>query len=125
MLAAFAGCHGRENQPSGVIQNESGDWYIVKLPSGKTVSDYFTLQGASGTVVMQNFSQKENNGIMGVAYYNRVKEGGWVVFGDGVFMYIPYAISEAQARSACNTLILNSDNTMTLEQAKQYISFLE
>lgn len=120
----ITGC-GAKKLPDGVIREDSGDWYIVKMPAGKDVKNYFTLTGGIGYVHGTNLGQMDRNESLGGASYARVEEGGWVVFGDDLFMYIPYQISDGAAQMACVTLILNRDNYMLLSEAKEYIEFLE
>lgn len=120
----ITGC-GAEKVPDGVIREDSGDWYVVKMPLGKDVKNYFTLTGEVGYVHGTNLGQMDRNESLGGASYARVEEGGWVVFGDDLFMYIPYQISEGQAKMACATLIMNKDSYMTLSEAKEYIEFLK
>ena len=107
--------------PRGVVTVSNCESYIVKIPTGKNVSDYFTLLGTSGTVVMHNFGNMNQDKIMGTAYYNQVKEGGWVIQGNGLFMHIPDDISSDAARRACNTFLTNQDNYMSVEEYKEYM----
>lgn len=124
LIVACSACGAEEKTPEGVINKDGGDWYIVKMPEGKSVKDYFTLTGESGYMHMTNMGQMDKSESMGGANYSEVSEGGWIVYGESVFMYIPYNISSSSAQMACSTLILNRDNCMSLEDAKQYISFL-
>lgn len=120
----ITGC-GTKKLPDGVIRDDSGDWYIVKMPASKDVKDYFTLTGEIGYVHGTNLGQMDRNESLGGANYARVEEGGWVAYRDDLFLYIPYDISAGQAKMACATLVLNQDNYMTFEEAKEYIEYLK
>ena len=128
MLVAIAlmitGC-GTTKLPDGVIRDDSGDWYIVKMPTGVKVDNYFTLSGEIGYVHGTNLGQMDRNENLGGANYVRVEEGGWIVYSGDLFLYIPYQISDGRAKMACATLLLNQENYMTIEEAKEYIEFLK
>ena len=124
LISMFTGCSGQDTAAKGIINEKGREWYIVQLPEGKNVSDYFTLLGGGGTVVMTNMGHMDKNETMGIAYYSKVKEGGWLAYSGNKFMYIPSELSVEEAKSACTTFILNSDNCMTFENAQKYISFL-
>lgn len=120
----ITGC-GAKKLPDGVIKEDSGDWYIVKMPEGADIDHYFTISGAIGYMHGTNLGQMDRIESMGGANYARVEECGWVIYSDDLFLHIPYQITDGEAKMACATLILNEENYMTLEEAKEYIDFLK
>lgn len=121
LMLLLSSCTPEEKEPRGVVTVSNCKSYIVKIPEGKNVTDYFTLLGTSGTVVMHNFGNMNQDNLMGTAYYNQVAEGGWVIHGNGLFMHIPADIPSDAASLACNKFLTNQDNYMSLEEYKGYI----
>lgn len=124
LIMMVLGCGQKESLP-GVIERENGNWYIVKLPAGKTVTDYFALTGQNGTIHVTNMGHMDINESMGNVNYSQVNEGGWIFYCGDVFMYVPTQISEFALAASGATLIRNSDNYLLIEDAKQYIPFLK
>lgn len=117
----ITGCAAEEEVPRGVIRGESGDSYIVKMPTDMDVKDYFALTGERGCMHMSD----EMNLRMDTVDYSEVEEGGWVIYAEDLFLYVPYELSERGAQYACVTLAQNVDNYMTYENAKEYIKVLK
>ena len=115
--------------PSGVRSvGEDNYCYIIKLPDGKSVSDYFTLVGGKGTVCVSETDVLSYDNYLGTVYYQSVSEGGWVGYGKsqtGCVVYIPSDFPENRVTHACSMLATNASNYMTIEEARAYIQWLK
>ncbi len=115
--------------PVGVHQSNNGDYYYtIKLPTGAEVEDYFTLTGPKNTIHVAETDVDSYSEDMGFVYYYTCTKGGWVAFSgknpDRV-MYIPEGLSAQQVQIICATFPYRAAKCMSMDEAKNYISWLQ
>lgn len=127
IVVCFTAC--TEDDPRGVRSSGSGNqYYVIKLPDGKKVTDYFTLTGPEGTVVGMSTDMSSYSENLGTIYNRQATEGGWVAYNkdqSGIIIYMPAGFPENAVAITCAQLAINPNEYMTIEEAKQYIDWLK
>lgn len=114
----------KESSEKGIIEKKCGDCYIVSLPEGKSVDDFFTLTGECCAMYIDDLGYMDKQDYLGCVKYSKVEEEGWIAFTEYKFLYIPYNVEKTMVVNACCDLVVCGDNIMSLEAAKEFIPFL-
>ena len=121
----FAACEPKVDLPDGVhVRGDDNYYYAIKLPDGKSASDYFTFTGAASKMIVSMTDGVSYSDTMGFVYHCAVSEGGWVIYNKeatGIIIYLPEGFPEGQIQAVCASFALGVKSYMTIEEAKTYI----
>ena len=132
LILCFTACGSNEKDQRGIgIAGTDHEYYIIKLPDGKKVADYFELTGAEGVVTGMQTDVKSYSEKLDTIYNRQTKDGAWVAYAKsqtGLMIYMPKGFPENLVAITCAHLATNwemSDGDyMTIEEAKAYIPSL-
>lgn len=114
--------------PDGVYSFGDVRYYVIKLPGGTAVLNrYFTLEGASGMVVVDRTDANSYSKNLGTVYYSQVQQGGWVAYqksGTDCVLYIPGGIPDKDVKIVSSRLAYGAERYLTLEEAREYVPWL-
>ena len=116
----MAGCHEEKKElPAGVLVFGGKYYcYAVQMPEGKSVLDYFSLEGEERMVAVS-----EGFDFYGSVYYREVKGGGWVGYFKSKadkFIYLSAEFPEEVVPSGCAAL-LKTSGFLSMKEAAAYI----
>lgn len=120
LLAALCACGGDSSTPKGVVRYGNVDCYIFKLPAGRSVEDYFQLEGMANNVHVS-----DPYGYMGNAQYRAESRGGYVAYTGNMVGYVPAGGDANDASSLCSRMIWDSQGYMTFDEACEYLPWLK
>lgn len=109
----------------GVCKEGEQEYYVISLPEGCSVDNYFNTKGEEGTISIVVCPPGELDGIVKNVKYSNVVEGGCVAYIGTCVAYIPYECGPQKIKTVCGLIANEPDDCMTIEMAKEYISFLE
>lgn len=119
------GCREEKKQLPPGVSVFGGKYYCyaVQMPAGKSVLDYFSLQGEEGMVAVSEGSLTETFDFKGSVYYREVAGGGWVGYFKSKtdkFVYLPAGFPKELVQSGCAELARTS-GFLSIEDAAAYI----
>lgn len=128
LLCCLTACGEKEPElPDGVIAYRDHYYYVINL-SRDEISDYFTLTGPTNTYVVTSFG-KGGTGVTGsvTVEFRKAAQGGWIAYSKSVnkIIYIPPEYSEDEAPWVAQKLSGELNSYMSIEQAREYISFIK
>lgn len=115
-LFSLSGCKAEKK---GVIDKGNYCYYVIALPSGE-IEEYFTPTGENGQIAYTDVKTTSTVVVKHVP----IEEGGWIAYTSNTIAYIPPEAGESGMKSACTYIAINSDNRMTIQEAKDYIPWL-
>lgn len=121
--------HGCTKIPAEKLSNKNGVYtalgiesYIFKLPSGKSVQNYFTFTGSPKQFVVELLYHTRDGKNIGVVEYCKISPKGYVAYTNDVVMYIP--TDDVKKVQTIASVLVESPQYMSIEDAKQYIPWL-
>ena len=115
--------------PAEKLSNKNGVYtafgiesYIIKLPSGKSVQDYFTFSDSPKQIVAELLYDTSDGNNLGAVEYCKVSRGGYVAYTNNLMVYIPSDDEKNVQMIAC--ALVENQQYMSIEEAKQYIPWL-
>lgn len=120
-------CGSKEPElPDGVIAYKDHCYYVIRMMKDQ-VSTHFDMTGPTNTYVL-TFVGEKMSGVTGsmTVEYRKVEQGGWVAYSKAVnkVIYIPPEHSENDVAWIAQKLSGDLSSNMSIEQAKEYISFM-
>ena len=122
-FSCFVGCATQEPElPDGVVSYRNHNYYVINITKEQAAS-YFNLTGPTNTYVVTDLGASSSVEVK----YREVEQGGWLAYSDAVnkIIYIPSEYQEDDVSWVAQKLAGDLDSYMTIEQAKEYISFLK
>lgn len=110
--------------PPGVISSGDAVYYVIKIPAGKDVEDYFRLKGDLDQTAV---AVENTRGIMVVTHCGVVGGGRvmWKTGHNGIILYFPETYPHSQIKNAMGLYAIGHyDRAMTIETAREYIPVL-
>lgn len=123
LLTGFLGCSLEPSLPRGVRETTDGyRYYAIEFRGEEDALDYFTKVGLETQVSVQFSDGYSYMNNAGVVRYSKVEEGGWIAYkGYAKVLYFPENFPAARVKAFCSGIAKESDNFMSIEEAKAYI----
>ncbi|MGM9556623.1 MAG: hypothetical protein ACI3VP_00020 [Oscillospiraceae bacterium] len=127
LLVACAPAESKQSEKKGVRTFKGTEYYVIDL-AGADMDRYFDTIGSVNKVcvTMVDINGSSGERYEGTVCYATVRQGGWLAWKmeDGKVAYIPASCGEDKVQLiACD--FASYHGSMTLEEAKEYISWLK
>lgn len=127
MNAVFPGCSTNTKVKGVRTDNDGKTYYAIQLPSGKTKEDYFSIGGLLQQTAVNAIVTDHDPFHTVVVYLYETSDGARIAVSNedkGKILYFPKGFSDERLKMLCSSVVLNSDDYMSIEDAKAYIPSL-